>query len=250
MFGLVDRLYLRRHGYGNPDFNGFVRSRISVRGDPKCLWMIFLPASLYDKKRYREKSILPDSLSVVYRIPQDLITQDPKEIRGELGLIYNYASSLIEFYERSLGNIGTIGISLGTSPATKLANKYFQLITKLRLVAPGSNLISCIREGRFTSRIYEDSLKNGTVTEQDWIDNLDEYSPINNLNKLSETMEIDITLGRFDDVVPYRYGRELVMGLRERGLEPNVNEVNILGHSFTPNIWGHGVTITKFRNKN
>ena len=95
-------------------------------------------------------------------------------------------------------------------------------------------------DGIFTREIYKEALRNG-VTEQDFRDNLDEYSPTNNLEGLSTEMDIDIVLGVQDRVVPYRDGKLLVREMKKRGLKPRVKH-NIL--------YDHSLTITRFRNGN
>ena len=120
---IIDRIYLKRAGYGNPDSDGSVRKSIVTTGDPKSLWILFLPAGAYDREDLHERSIPKNSFSVTYRIPQDVITTNPVEIRWELDLLYGDAKDFVKSSKIPLDNIRVHGTSLGATLATKLASE-------------------------------------------------------------------------------------------------------------------------------
>lgn len=237
MFGLEDKLFVRSIRYGKAETNFDRNSVIKVRNGAQSnqLWIGIFPSLVYDRERLR-KGAFPDGVETIsYRLPKDTITPNPIEIKQVLENFYKDAQEAIEFSNRFPTDISLLGISLGGTIAFKLAN-HFQ-IGQLLCVAPGANLPECIRDGIATKSLFERSRELG-YSLSDFRDQLDEYSPINNLDNLSEVGRILLYLGFWDQMIPYQDGARLVRSMRDLGLTPQITKRYF---------YGHGLTITRFR---
>lgn len=183
-------------------------------------WICFLPESILSFKFIKRK-IISSRDTEVYVIPKTSIQPNPNLTRGVLERITEEA--IDDYSKRQNENINVLGISLGNAPAYKFANNF--PANRFVSVVPGSFLPECIFESIATKRIAENSGYNS----EDYREALDDFSPIRNLNGL-RARSLEVYLGRFDRMVPYPRGNELVEGMRKRGLNPKLTIFPFSGH--------------------
>jgi hypothetical protein len=196
-------------------------------------WFCFLPAIAYDKSFLRN-SVLPSNNAsrIIFKLPFPSIVINPREIRKYFDKIYGQALSA---YENMNGSVSVLGVSLGNAPAFKFANAVD--CERLLSVVPGESIFDGIEHGSATKHIYQSGLEKG-YTSEDFKSALDEYNPGNNISNLPENIEIH--LGKWDNIVPYRHGKRLVTKIRKSGKVPIVTTRKFLGHV---------ATIARVRNK-
>lgn len=186
-------------------------------------WICFLPEGIL-KFSYFKKKILSGRNSDVYVIPKTAIQPNPELTKDLLEKITEKA--IEDYSNKSCGNINVLGISLGNANAYKFANNF--PVNRFVSVVPGSFLPECIWESIATRKIARGSGK----TLNDYRDALDNFSPIRNLDNL-KAKSLEIYLGRCDKMIPYKRGKELVEGMRKRGLNPKLIIFPFSGHCET-----------------
>jgi hypothetical protein len=226
MFGLEDLFFVLKNGYGDPD--RYDKSKIiketSISREKPVIG--FLPSFVFDDGSLRFRFIPKESSGVIYRIPKDTICPNPYEIRKTLDMIYQDATNNAR--DIASDNLGVVGVSLGCTLATRLANSIPS--TSLRLVVPGASLPYCIKTGLATKPIFAKAEING-FTFEGFEKELSVFSPENNIDHLPENIEI--TLGGWDVMIPFRNGLDLVNSLKKKCKNPNVKVRTQYGHGFT-----------------
>lgn len=232
MFGLEDIWELKVNVYGNSEtqFNRKNIFKIEEGKHSNQTWIGIFPPFVYDNEKLR-KNVFPKNMKTLsYRLPKDAIRPNPKETRDVLKGVFNDIAKTIKKSNKSPSKFNILGISLGGTIAFKIANLF--PINKLICVALGANLPLCIKNGIATSSIFKRGLKQG-YTFNDFQRELDEFSPINNINNLSNKTKISIYLGVWDRMIPFRDGLKIVKTLITHGINPLVTKKYFYGHGFT-----------------
>ena len=195
---------------------------IQTSGEDAENWICFLPEGVL-KFSHTRKRILSMRNCDVYVLPKTTIQPNP-ESTGEL--LEKITENAINNYSKKREEINILGVSLGNAPAYKFANAF--PINQFVSVAPGSLLPECIWESIATRRIAENS---GRILD-DYQKALDEFSPIRNLDNLKAN-SLEIYLGQYDKMIPYKRGKELVNEMKKRELNPKTVIFSMSGHCET-----------------
>ena len=186
-------------------------------------WICFLPEGVL-KFSYVKNKILSARNSNAYVIPKTAIQPDPKLTRNFLEKVTEKAIN--DYSKTQEKSVNVLGISLGNAPAYKFAD-YFP-VKRFVSVVPGSLLPECIWESISTRKIAE----NSGITLEDYREALDDFSPARNLENLKAN-SIEVYLGKFDRLIPYQRGKELVDKIEEKGLNPRTTIFPASGHCET-----------------
>lgn len=194
--------------------------RISIKEkDTDDYWICFLPESIL-RLEFIKRKIISSRDTEVYVIPKTIVQPNPRLTREFLERITEEAINQNLGRERE---INLLGISLGNAPAYKFANVFS--VDRFVSVVPGSFLPECIWESIATRRMAE----NSGYSLNDYKEALDDFSPIRNLDSLSAN-SLEVYLGRFDRMIPYSRGKELIEGMRKIGLNPKTQTYPLSGH--------------------
>ena len=232
MFGLEERLTIAITGYGQSDPN-YSRKKVVKITEGNSLdnfWIGIFPQSVYDYKILRKNSFPANVKSISYRLPRDTIRPNPKETKETLEKIYKDILKTIKSLNIPSSNLNVIGTSLGGVVALRLANNI--PLNKAVFVCPGADLSRCIRDGIATSPIFKEGLKQGYNFDY-FKKELKEFNPVDNMNHLSKKTRILIHLGRWDKMIPFKEGLEIVSAFKKQGITPEVVKRNFYGHGFT-----------------
>ncbi len=167
-----------------------------------------------------------------YQIASSLISPDHeytstsfKQVRDD---IRAGIDKIVE--QHGFKRVQVIGVSIGCIGAVMVAD-HNPHVTKLVLVAPGSNLAEPMWYGLKTQNVRKIFEKNGVTLDflkEAWRD----LAPEHNFSGLTGK-EIEIYISKYDVNIPYRFGRKLADGMIAQGLKPVVHENRYLGHYLT-----------------
>ncbi len=167
-----------------------------------------------------------------YKITSPLISPDYEYTRNAFKEVIDSVKSGIEKMVNQYGfkEVQVIGVSIGCVEAAMIAN-HNPHVTKLVLVAPGSDLAESMWYGLKTQnvrRLFEEKGITLPFLKEAWRD----LAPENNFHGL-DGKEIEIYISKSDVNIPYRYGKKLADAMIAHGLHPRVNENKYLGHYLT-----------------
>ena len=237
MLGLLDRSYIKKNRYGvpNPEHPRHEISKrpIEHRGNFGVEWICVFPAIVYDNRFLFDRVCPKTCGGVAYRIPSDTITLNPFEIAE---VFRNYCEDAKNEALRILDEgkvLHTLGMSLGSPIAFKLANEL--PARSLTAITTGADLPLCIQNSVAARKFFEETANqqqnNRLFSHEDFTRALAEFSPVNNSDHLPA--EIEIHLAGFDKMIPSQQGVLLVNYLRERGYAPRVTDRFFLDHIST-----------------
>lgn len=229
MFGLLDYVFVKLR---RPSSDLLIRSIIPLATPlqgGKTL-VCFLPEIML-RERFLGNTILNSSQNVLaYKLPREIVQPNPTETRD---LLQNaYEDALLRTAKINPDELIVLGISLGNCPAYRFAAETGA--KNLISVVPGSRLAECIWESNATIQEVTEAKRRGYGLE-DFQDKLHMFDPIKYAQQLRGHTEVH--LGRFDLMIPYKRGKELVDSLetsRSSGdLSLRVNTYRFAGHSVT-----------------
>ncbi len=232
MFGIEDLIGLSIRGYGmsEPDYPREEIFKTVVNADSRKSWICIMPAFVFGRDNLKKEIVSRESSAIIYRLPKDIVTTSPSATRRVLDLVYQDASNEIKNLKQKGSEINLAGISIGGTIAFKLANKFHP--KNLVCLTPGADLPISITQSLATKPIYEESIRKG-YTFSDFKNQLDDFSPINNLDNLDSSTQISLHLGVWDRMIPYVQGKLLADKLKSTGLKPQVRTRYFFGHTFT-----------------
>jgi pimeloyl-ACP methyl ester carboxylesterase len=167
-----------------------------------------------------------------YKITSLLISPDYKYTDTAFKEVIRDVKSGIEnmVHQYAFEEVQVIGVSIGCIEAAMIAN-HNPHVTKLVLVAPGSDLAESMWYGLKTQNVRRLFEKQGitlTFLKNAWRD----LAPENNFHGL-DGKEIEIYISKCDINIPYRFGKRLADAMIAHGLKPRVYENKYLGHYLT-----------------
>jgi len=240
MLGLEDYLFLKFTGYGQKE-EGIDKFKIISKSQDNAsrdLWILFLPKTSYDKPLMFKKFVPKSSSYIAYRIPKDIISQDPSATKVILSAILRDSLKMCKAAVSKGRKINVLGLSLGGVLASRLAAE--MKVEKLVMIAPGFDLSWCVEYGMLTKNIFYSSIKNG-FSRDDYEKNLSSFSPKNNFGKISPKTRIELRVGVWDRVVPYSDVLKLIRLSKELKLDVHIHRKILFGHSFTCLFSGYDV---------
>ena len=162
---------------------------------------------------------------VVYEMPVECINPRPEKSRESiLGMICDF-----EHNYSDIGRWNVLGFSLGTLPATILAN--IRKVDKLILVCPGARLGESMWSSFAARKIRREAKKLGMTDWREYDRVLGDINPIDNTKYLPKN--VSVHLGDWDWHIRPRFGDELVRGMESSGKNVSVVRCNGKGHLMT-----------------
>lgn len=224
MFGILDLIYsyvLEYKDGKNVKLNGKPAVKIDRKSDET--WFCFLPVSAF--RPIMNGSLFPKKGNVVaYLVPR--IIPNPAKSYMRISRVYNDALKRAKSHAISGKKINILGVSLGNVIAYRLATKV--KAKELISIVPGSKLPECIWDGIATRK----STRTSGFKFEDFNKCLSSFNPIDNVNKINSRIEIH--LGGYDKVVPYKRGLELLNKLKAKKknfilrLHPNLGHCAVI----------------------
>ncbi|MCR4311157.1 MAG: alpha/beta hydrolase [Candidatus Taylorbacteria bacterium] len=202
--------------------------------DAKMLCVLIPPwKTTADYYRLMRKRIHSAGYSCLeYKISSSLLSPDYKYTHRAFREVIDKVRVDIEkmVREYAFKKVQVIGVSIGCIEAAMITN-HNPLVTKVVLVAPGSNLAESMWYGLKTRNLrslFEQQGIDLPFLKNEWRD----LAPENNFDGF-KGKEIEIYLSQCDVNIPYRFGRKLADGMISQGLKPKVYENKFLGHYLT-----------------
>ncbi len=167
-----------------------------------------------------------------YKIASSLLSPDYEYTRNAFKEVISRVRSGIEgmVQQHAFKEVQVIGVSIGCIEAAMIAN-HNSHVTKLVLVAPGSDLAESMWYGLKTQNVrhlFEEQGITLDFLKEAWYD----LAPEHNFDGL-KGKEIEIYISKCDVNIPYRFGRKLADEMMAYGLNPRVSENRYLGHYLT-----------------
>jgi hypothetical protein len=188
----------------------------------KEIWVCFVPEFIARLGYTRKKLLAKNINSEIYISSEKAVQPDPKETRKYLDKVLAEAIKKQKNNDSKI-SLNVLGISMGNVLAFRFAN-YFK-INRLVSIVPGSKLPECIWESIATKKIALASNKDLKAYQKE----LAIYDPDANLDNL-KAKKIEVYLGRYDLMIPYQRGLELVEKMKKKGLKPIVKTYTTSGH--------------------
>jgi dienelactone hydrolase len=188
----------------------------------KETWVCFVP-ELITRVGYLRKNFLGKSINAdIYVSSETTVQPNPKKTRDYLEKILKEAIKR-EKQNKTGNKLNVLGISMGNVLAFRFA-EYFK-INKFVSVVPGSKLSECIFESIATKKIAFNSGRSLKTYQKE----LRIFDPEAHIDTL-KAKKIKIYLGKYDKMIPYKRGFELVKKMKQKGLRPMVKIYPDDGH--------------------
>jgi len=224
MFGLDDIYFLRNiKQRRKEEKNNVIDIITNIKGNVDEAWFIYLPASVYDLKYLREKSIPKNHPFVMYRVPMDVISLNFDITDKIFNRILDHSIEMINKY--NIKTINTLGQSLGNCLSLKLANDYNS--KKVVSIVPGGDLSDMVGGSLYIEKLFGKN-KYDVITAKNKLKRFDQTKNLENLPD-----DITVYISYFDKIMPYIGGKNLVEKMKKNNKKPKVITSYLKGHVLT-----------------
>lgn len=223
-FGLLDEWFLLRRGTGegsNADFDRWeIAPREPIRRKSDDFWFCFLPSLA---------AVNPDTLPregnvYCYSPPPKAGSAVRGRTLSVLRKMVDKAYEDIQRLDLETEQINFLGISIGNAPPYYLASQVFN-VRRIVSVVPGHDLQWCIKNSTSTRNVATEA------REREYgFDDLDVFSPMNCVDGIDPSTEIEFFLGGRDRIVPYESQRKLADKVSDTIRDVKVRTYKNSGH--------------------
>jgi pimeloyl-ACP methyl ester carboxylesterase len=204
MFALLDR-YLLRRPVGLDDWT---LSSVRIDGSRPAIPIIYFLPWNTPFWLARRIGLICGDFTACYELAPALVSSEPTRSVAALKKVTDDAEALLDSLKLVGRSIGVVGYSLGTYPATYLANR---LRARLYSVAPADRGDLMIWESPAARPVRERALAKGYGLE-DYKQAMSGYNPIDNLQSLEAGSAFIV--GSSDPFVPAQRSHALIDAVR------------------------------------
>ena len=94
MFGLADKIFLRKCGTTNPRYDP-IKMQSNLK-KPGPVWVCFIPARSFDNNMLRKRYLPQNSSYIAFRLPSEFVKIDPHKTRVTLDKILDFAFKAVK----------------------------------------------------------------------------------------------------------------------------------------------------------
>lgn len=228
MFGLIDRFFVLFRSFFPWNLKGmdYIKQKIPKNSDE--IWICFLPFFSYNTSFLRKRIIPKDKDVILYIFPKIPVFPNPNKTKQFLDKVGDDASKEIRAALKRGKKVNLLFHSLSTSLIGRLSKG--NRLNRIVAISPGSNLAECIWASIATKHVKEEAIRQG-YNLSDFKKALKNYNPIDVARWTNA--EVDVYLGRHDDMIPYEQGVRFVKELRKKKKKVRVFDYHYFGHTLT-----------------